>query len=79
MRKKVSTLLDEALYRRAKIESALREKQVSEVLGEALEYYLNEKGRTPGGVGAVDRSWGALPIAPAKLRRIMEEDDWLDS
>jgi hypothetical protein len=79
MRRKVSTLLDEALYRRAKIESALQGKQVSEVLGEALERYLNEEGRTAGGVGAVDRSWGALSIAPGRLGEIMEEDDWLDS
>ena len=75
----MSTLLDEALYRRAKIESALQGKQVSEVMGEALEHYLNDKGRTPGGVGAVDRSWGALQIPSGRLREIMEEDDWLDS
>jgi hypothetical protein len=79
VRKKVSTLLDEALYRRAKIESALSGKQVSEVLGEALEHYLDEKGRTSGGAGVVDRSWASLPIAPAKLGRIMEEEDWLDA
>jgi hypothetical protein len=39
-RRKVSTLLDEHLFRRAKLGSLRQRKQVSEILGEALQRYL---------------------------------------
>lgn len=79
MRKKVSTLLDEGLYRRAKLEAALRGKQVSEILGEALEKYLNEESRTGRSLGAVEETWGSVKVSREELDEIMAEEDWLDA
>ena len=79
MRKKVSTLLDETLYRRAKLESVVRGKQISEIIGEALEKYLDER-KVPGqGLGVVAETWGSLSLSAEELREIMAEEDWLDS
>lgn len=79
MRKKVSTLLDEALYRRAKLEAAASGKQISEILGEALEKYLEEQ-RVPGrGLNVVADTWGSIEAPVADVEAIMAEDDWLDS
>lgn len=79
MRKKVSTLLDEGLYRRAKLEAALRGKQVSEILGEALEKYLNEESRTGRSLDAVEETWGSVKVSREELDEIMAEEDWLDA
>lgn len=43
-RKKVSTILDEHLFRRAKLEAARQGKQLSTILGDALDRYLSEAG-----------------------------------
>lgn len=77
MRKKVSTLLDDTLYRRAKLESIRQGKQISEILGEALELYLGEKRSPPGLGGAVARSWGALGLAKELVHRLVVEDGGL--
>jgi hypothetical protein len=77
MRKKISTLLDEALFRRAKLEAIRQGKQFSEVVGQALEVYLNEKSKIPGAQSAVGESWGALKAKPNVVRRVLEEEDGL--
>lgn len=77
MRKKVSTLLDEGLYRRVKLEAAVRGKQISEILGEALEQYLDEHERP--GLGVVAETWGTLTLEPADLEEIMADEGWIDS
>ena len=79
MRKKVSTLLDEGLYRRAKLEAALRGKQVSEILGEALEKYLDEHAGRGQSLGVVEDTWGSIRLASEELDEIMAEEGWLDS
>ena len=79
MRRKVSTLLDEALYRRAKLEAAIRGKQVSEILGEALEKYLDEQGVPGRGLGVVAETWNSIGLPLAALEDIMAEEDWIDS
>lgn len=79
MRRKVSTLLDDRLYRRAKLESALRGKQISEIIGEALERYLEEHGSRGAATGVVDGSFGVMKLEPTKLQKVMEEEDWLEA
>lgn len=81
MRKKVSTQLDEGLFRRAKLESAIQGKQLSEIIGEALSQYLEK--RAGAGLGqdrvVVAETWATMKLAPSKLRTIMAEEDWIDS
>ena len=74
MRKKVSTLLDESLFRRVKLEAARQGKQISGVVGEALEQYLSEKGGRQATAGFVTESWGALYLPESDVREIMEEE-----
>ena len=79
MNRKVSTVLDEALFSRAKLESARQNRPLSEIFEAALEQYLG--GRRPDdGSSAVADSWGALPLDAESLRRLLEEEDgWLDA
>jgi len=79
VRKKVSTLLDEALYRRAKLEAAVRGKQISEIVGEALEKYLAEESVPGRGFDVVADTWGSVSLPLRELERIMAEEDWIDS
>ena len=79
MRRKVSTLLEESLFRRAKLESVRQGKQISQILGDALEDYLDQKNPSSGGLNIVDETWGALKIDKKRLLRLMtEEADFLD-
>ena len=77
MRRKVSTLIDEGLFRRVKLEAARQGKQISGIVGEALEQYLGEKGERPTTAGFVTESWGALSLPEADVREILEEEDGL--
>ncbi len=77
MRKKVSTLVDEGLFRRVKLEAARQGKQISGIVGEALEQYLSEKGERQITAGFVTESWGALYLPEADVREIMEKEDEL--
>lgn len=75
MRQKVSTILDEGLYRRAKLESIRQGRPLSDILGEALESYLLEK-KSPGGLGGiVSSTWGSVRSSPGVVRRLMQEED----
>lgn len=77
MRKKVSTLLDPVLFRRAKLEAARQGKQISEIVGEALEVYLRREDRQ---LARVDESWAVLPADPDQLKKVMEEEiDFLET
>ena len=70
----MSTLLDAALFRRVKLEAARRNKQISEIVAEALEQYF-EKGGTRGGSDVVAGSWAALPLDARNVKRILEEEE----
>jgi hypothetical protein len=74
MRQKISTLIDPGLYRRVKLESVRMNKQISEIVGEALERYLREKGRSPIGSGVVAESWGVLKLSKEEVSRILTEE-----
>jgi hypothetical protein len=80
MRRKVSTLLDESLFRRAKLESVRQGKQISEIVGEALEGYLGEKSGKEGSLGVVAESWGVLALPRARVKKVLaEEKDLLEA
>ena len=79
-RQKVSTLLDEHLFRRVKLESVRQGKQVSEILGTALERYLAETGGRLATTGVAAGTWGVLKLDRRKVDRLMaDEDGWLDA
>ena len=75
MRRKISTLLDEGLFRKAKMESARQGKQFSEIIGEALEAYL-KTASTPA-TGSVQQTWATLPAKKAQLRKVLAENEGL--
>lgn len=77
MRQKISTLIDPALYRRLKMESVRRNKQISEVVGEALEAYLANERPGLAGAGVVEESWGALRMPAERLRQLLETEESL--
>ncbi len=80
MRRKVSTILDEALFLRAKVEAARQGRPWSALLEDALLNYLEQPGaRHPAG-RTVASTWGAVVVSPDVLRRVMEDEDgWLDA
>jgi uncharacterized membrane protein len=77
MRRKVSTLLDDALVRRVKMRAVREGKQISEVLGEAVEAYLSAKGEPAVHNGAVAETWGLLKLDRKRVRRIVEDEGGL--
>ena len=74
MRQKISTLIDPALYRRVKLEAVRMNKQISEIVGEALAQYLDREGRGPRGTGVVEESWGALRLPASRVKQVLEEE-----
>lgn len=48
-------------------------KPLSNLLGEALEFYLNEKAGSSPGEGAVARSWAALKLERGALENLLEQ------
>jgi len=77
MKQKVSTLLEPSLFRRVKLESAVQGKKINEIVSEALERYLLERGKSGGRGSVVARSWGALRLERNEVVRIMDEEDGL--
>jgi hypothetical protein len=76
-RRKVSTLLDEHLFRRAKLEALRQRKQLSEILGEALERYLGESGSRAATTGVVAETWGVLKLDRRKVDRLLVDEGGL--
>jgi hypothetical protein len=80
MRRKFSTVLDEGLFRRAKMDAARRGMKISDVVREALELYLSRKKGAPISGSVVAESWGALAWPKSKVKKLLtEEDDLLES
>jgi len=75
MRRKVSTLLEDQLFMRVKLEAVRQGRQISEIMGEALANYLDEAGAPKGAGGVVRASSGAMAISAEQLDAIMEEED----
>lgn len=78
MRREVSTLLDERLYLRAKLEAVRRGMQISKIVGLALAKLLDEAGVPEGTGSIVEKTRGALKISPEELRCVFKsEEDYL--
>lgn len=81
MKRKFITVLDCGLFRRLKLESARQGKQMSELVSEALEFYLRpSKGIARETGRVVDATWGSLSVDRETLKELMhEEESLLDS
>jgi len=77
MHHRVNTELDESLVRRARLESLRQGRPFDQILEEALERYLNEKGISQRDLSVVAETWGALSVKRDLLESILEEDDGL--
>lgn len=76
MRRKVGTVLEEALFRRARLESARQGRAISDILAEALENYLERRGRHETS-GVVADTWSVLSLDRMQVKRILGEEDGL--
>ena len=75
--RKVGTVLDEHLFRRAKLESVRQRKPVSAIVGEALERYLAETGSRSATAGVVAETWGVLKLDRRKIDRLIANEEGL--
>ncbi|MBI4312452.1 MAG: hypothetical protein HY681_11815 [Chloroflexi bacterium] len=74
-KKKIGTVLDEELLRRAKMTAAKEGIPLSVLLGRALEAYLR-----PGKGDIVAETWGIMKADTDIVKRIMEEEEsYLDT
>lgn len=76
-RRKVSTILDEHLFRRAKLESVRQRKPVSEILGEAIERYLTDAGSVRATGGVVAGTWAVLKVDRRTVDRLIGNEEGL--
>ena len=76
MRRKVGTVLDEALFRRTRVESARQGRTISEILEEALLSYLERRGRHEGSSVVAD-TWSVLSLDRARVKQILGDDERL--
>jgi len=75
-KKKIGTVLDEELLRRAKMTAAKEGIPLSQLLEKALQAYLG-KGRRR---SIADETRGAMHISPEVFKRVMEdEESYLDT
>lgn len=75
MKKKIGTVLDEALFRRTKIEALRQDTPISEVISEALEEYLAAKGSPRGPGGIVASSFGAIPLDRETVEAVLADEE----
>ena len=75
MKQKVSTIMDESLLRRVKIEAVLQGRPLSAILEDALKKYLESPPSRPPGYRSVDEMWGAMAASPELIRHVMEEEE----
>lgn len=79
MARKISTVVEEHLFRRVKLEAVRQGRQIRDVVGDALEQYLGGDRDRRETNGVVARTWGALKLGRRQLGRIMAENDFLDA
>jgi hypothetical protein len=81
MRRKVSTVMEESLFQRAKLEAARQGRPFAAILEDALDGYLSSAtGKSQGRGSSVEATWGAMAAPPDLVREIMEdEDEYLES
>jgi hypothetical protein len=75
MRRKISTILDDRLFRRAKLESIRQGKPISQLLGEALETYLEREGGRHATAGVVAETWAVVDVDRRRVKRMLAEEE----
>ena len=78
MKRKIGTILEEDLMRRAKILAAEEGKPLQRILEEALQEYLESRSR-PKKARVVASTWGIIKADPALVRSILEEESALEA
>lgn len=78
IKRKIGTVVDEELLRRAKLAAAAQGITLSKVLEDALRDYLDRRSGTMAR-GVVASTWGAIPVDPALLRAVLEEESALEA
>ena len=73
MRRKIGTLLDERLLKRAKERAAREGKALNELLEAALEAYL-ARGSARSSRRLVDEGWGAFRVTRRQLTEALRHD-----
>lgn len=76
MRRKIGTVLDEALFRRARVESARQGRTISQILEEALSSYLERRGRHETSSVVAD-TWSVLSLDRARVKQILGDEERL--
>lgn len=79
MARKISTVVDDHLFRRVKLEAVRQGRQIRDVVGDALEQYLTGGRERRDTDGIVAQSWGALKLDRRAVDRILAESDVLDA
>ena len=70
----MSTLLEESLFRRTRLESVRQGRQISAIVGEALDRYLAQASGHPASLHVVAESWGVLHLKPALVKQVLREE-----
>ncbi|MBI2911075.1 MAG: hypothetical protein HYY05_02955 [Chloroflexi bacterium] len=77
-KKKMGTVVDENLLRRAKMAAAREGVPLSHLLENALQAYLGRR-TTREGIGTVASTWGAMPADLSLIAEIMAEESVLET
>ncbi len=78
MKRKIGTIIDEELLRRAKVAAAAQGTPLSHILEVALRDYLDRRGRPRHG-GVVATTWGIMPADATLVKAILEEEGVFDA
>lgn len=70
----MSTLLEEQIFRRTRLEAARQGRQISDIVGEALDRYLAQDAGRPASLHVVADSWGVMRLKPAVVKRLVREE-----
>ncbi|MGH9457331.1 MAG: hypothetical protein ACRD2J_06775 [Thermoanaerobaculia bacterium] len=76
-RQKISSVIDAELFRRAKIEAVRQDRPLADLLAEALERYLADRGAPRGEGSVVGRTWASIEASPSVVRRVLDEEESL--
>ena len=77
MQTKVSTLMDEHLFRLVKLAAIHENRQINELIGDAVQSYLRKRGGPVGMGGIVAETWAKLPLDRKAVKRVLEEEKGL--
>lgn len=77
-RVKIGTILDQQLIRRARLLAERENKNLNQVIEEALAQYLERGGRR-GAKNVVRSSRASIPAEPALVKTILEEESFLET